>query len=168
MSMQARRISIIAVMAANRVIGKNNKMPWHHKADLRHFKELTMGKPIVMGRRTFESIGRPLPGRDNIVITRKVDYKVDGIAIANSVAEAFTLADKYRQEIMVIGGGELYAELLPQADTLYLTLINHDYAGDTYFPELARSEWNEVARQDFPSDSEHLHPFSFVTLKKAA
>lgn len=137
------RIAMIAAMANNRVIGKNNKMPWHLPEDLRHFKAMTLGKPVVMGRKTFESIGRPLPRRHNIVISRQVDLVIEGVTCVTSF-EAAKQAAGDCEELVVIGGGQLYAEVLPQADILYLTQIDLEVAGDTYFPEWNEDDWQET------------------------
>lgn len=134
------RIALIAAMANNRVIGKDNQMPWHLPEDLRHFKQVTMGKPVVMGRRTYESIGKPLPGRQNIVITRNSDMTIPGVTMASSLSEAFDQANVC-DELMIIGGGQLYAEALPCADILYLTQISLDVDGDTYFPFWDDGQW---------------------------
>ena len=136
------KISMIAAMTVNRVIGKDNKMPWHLPEDLKHFKASTMGKPIVMGRKTFESIGRPLPGRHNIVITRQSDFSAEGVTMVSSFEDAKVAAGDV-DEIAVIGGGQLYNQLLPIADKLYLTLINIDVVGDTYFPHWDDGSWTE-------------------------
>ncbi|MBO1272754.1 dihydrofolate reductase [Shewanella sp. 4t3-1-2LB] len=134
------RIALIAAMANNRVIGKDNQMPWHLPEDLRHFKQVTMGKPVVMGRRTYESIGKPLPGRQNIVITRNSDMTIPGVTMVSSLSEAFDQANVC-DELMIIGGGQLYAEALPCADILYLTQISLDVDGDTYFPSWDDGQW---------------------------
>ena len=157
-------ISLIAVMATNRVIGKDNSMPWHHRADLRHFKTVTMGKPVVMGRRTYESIGKPLPGRTNIVVSRDKSWQMDGVLMAYDLDSAMAQAGDHGEEIMIIGGAALYQAFLDKADKMYLTIIDHDYAGDTYFPAFDLMQWSEVSRRDFPSDPEHPYPYSFVTL----
>ncbi|WP_144213268.1 type 3 dihydrofolate reductase [Shewanella donghaensis] len=134
------RIAMIAAMANNRVIGKDNKMPWHLPEDLKHFKAMTLGKPVVMGRKTYESIGRPLPGRHNIVITRQADYQIEGVSCVNSFAAAKQIAGDC-EELVVIGGGQLYQEILPLADILYLTFIELTVDGDTFFPEWDDGSW---------------------------
>lgn len=136
------KISMIAAMTVNRVIGKDNKMPWHLPEDLKHFKVTTMGKPIVMGRKTFESIGRPLPDRHNIVITRQKNFFAEGVTRVSSFEEAKSAAGD-ADEIAIIGGGQLYEQILPIADKLYLTLINIDVEGDTYFPEWNDGSWQQ-------------------------
>ena len=126
-------ISLIVAHDKNRVIGYENKMPWYLPGDLKYFKEMTMGKPIVMGRKTFESIGRPLPGRRNIVITRNKQYKLDGIETVSSLEEALMIT-KNDEEVMIIGGEQIFRLALPLADRLYITQINAEFNGDTYFP----------------------------------
>jgi dihydrofolate reductase len=143
-------LSLIVARASNGVIGKDNQLPWHLPADLKHFKAITMGKPIVMGRKTFESIGRPLPGRQNIVVTRNPDFTASGITVVHSVEAAITAANE-TEEIMIIGGTELYKLSLPLADRIYLTDIQQDFDGDAHFPSLD-SQWREVSREDHVSD----------------
>ncbi|MDF0533246.1 dihydrofolate reductase [Shewanella yunxiaonensis] len=156
------RIALIAAMANNRVIGKDNKMPWHLPEDLRHFKQVTMGKPVVMGRRTYESIGRPLPGRQNIVITRRSDYILPGVTVASSFEDAMTKADVC-EELMVIGGGQLYAEALPQADVLYLTEIALDVEGDTWFPHWDDGNWIKSSEEvGHSADGLEFHFLKYV------
>lgn len=118
----------------NRVIGKDNKMPWHIPNELAYFKEKTMGKAIVMGRNTFESIGRPLPGRLNIVITRNTSYNPEGVTVVHSIEEAIEIARKHHEEVMVIGGEQIFKEVLPYTDLIYVTLIQNEFEGDTFFP----------------------------------
>ncbi|MVG14671.1 type 3 dihydrofolate reductase [Aeromonas jandaei] len=158
------KISMIAAMAHDRVIGKDNQMPWHMPADLAHFKRVTLGKPVLMGRKTFESIGRPLPGRRNLVISRNPGYQADGIEVVGSVEAALALlADNEVAEVMVIGGGHLYAELLPKADCLYLTRIDLEVEGDTRFPAFADEQWQCVEREAHQADEKNPHPYSFET-----
>jgi dihydrofolate reductase len=159
------KLSIIVAAAANGVIGRDNQLPWHLPADLRHFKQTTMGKPILMGRKTWESIGRPLPGRTNIVITRDSDYSAAGCVVVNSIDEALTAAGS-QDEIMVIGGAELYRQVLPRTDSVYLTRIHEDFEGDTVFPELSTSEWREVERADQQPDENNPHDYSFIRLDR--
>ncbi|GEK34173.1 dihydrofolate reductase [Kurthia sibirica] len=134
-------ISLIVAHDKNRVIGLNNQMPWHLPGDLAYFKRMTMGKPIIMGRNTFESIGRPLPGRKNIIITRNKNYEAQGASVVHSLTEAIDLAQNEHDEIMIIGGQQIFTEALPLADRLYVTLIDHEFEGDTYFP--AYENWSE-------------------------
>lgn len=157
------KIAMIAAMANNRVIGKDNQMPWHLPEDLRHFKAMTLGKPVVMGRKTYESIGRPLPGRHNIVISRQADLIIDGVTTVTSFDDA-KLAAGDCEELVIMGGGQLYEMLLPQADILYLTEIALDVEGDTYFPEWNDGSWHEVSR-DVAKNDKHLE-YSFIKLVK--
>jgi dihydrofolate reductase len=159
------KVSIVVAMAANRVIGNNNQLPWHLPADLKHFKQTTMGKPILMGRKTWESIGRPLPGRTNIVITRDESYAAPGCLVVHSI-EAAMQAAAQQDEVMVIGGAEFYRQVLPRADTIYLTRIHQDFEGDTFFPELDEAEWQEVARVDCDADDRNPYAYSFIRLER--
>ena len=140
---------MIAAMAQDRVIGKDNKMPWHLPEELAYFKKVTMGKPIVMGRNTFESIGRPLPGRQNIVVSRNPDLTIDGVDVVNSVEQAIEVAQQC-DELMIIGGAMLYEHMLPKADILYLTQIDLQAEGDAYFPDYTQYQWkkSEVLQHD--------------------
>lgn len=157
-------ISLIVAMTNNRVIGKNNALPWHLPADLKHFKNITMGKPIVMGRKTFESIGRPLPGRQNIIVTRDTKFKAEGCIIIHDINEIQLCTDA--PEIMVIGGAEIYKQLLPHAHRLYLTFIQTDIDGDSYFPEWHEHEWREISREEFLADENNRYNYAFVGLEK--
>jgi len=159
------KISIVVAMAANGVIGRDNQLPWYLPADLWHFKQTTMGKPILMGRKTYESIGRPLPGRTNIVITRDEGYVAEGCVVVHSIEAALQAAGE-QEEIMVIGGAEFYRQVLPHADTLYLTRIHEDFEGDTLFPELNAAEWREVERTDCEADDKNPYRYSFVRLDR--
>jgi len=159
------QLSIIVAMDANRVIGNNNQLPWHLPADLHHFRQITMGKPILMGRKTWESIGRPLPGRTSIVITRDRNYVAEGCIVVHSVDEALRAA-RGHDEVMVIGGEQLYRQVLPDADVLYLTLVEGDFTGDAFFPELAHAQWREVERSAHAADEKNAHACSFVRLER--
>lgn len=143
--MSRPQLTLVAAMAADRVIGIDNRLPWHLPEDLRHFKAVTLGKPVVMGRKTFESIGRPLPGRHNIVVTRQPDWQADGVACAHGIDEALRLAGNV-DEVCVIGGAELYAQALAVADRLLLTEIDLTVDGDARFPDFRAAGWREVAR----------------------
>jgi dihydrofolate reductase len=159
------KISIIVAMASNGVIGRDNQLPWHLPADLKHFKQTTMGKPILMGRKTWESIGRPLPGRTNIVITRDSTYLAAGCEVVNSIEAAITAAGE-QDEVMVIGGAELYRQVLPDTDTIYLTRIHEAFEGDTCFPEMHNTEWHQVERIDHEADEKNSHDYSFIRLER--
>ena len=159
------KISLIAALGNNRVIGWHNQLPWHLPADLRHFKDLTLGKPVLMGRKTHESIGRPLPERLNLVVTRDDNFTVSGCQIFHSIPAALAHVAN-EPEIMVIGGAEIFAACLPQAHTLYLTSIRHDFAGDSFFPTWDAEAWQEVERLDCKPDEKNPYDYSFVTLKR--
>ena len=157
------KIAMIAAMANNRVIGKNNQMPWHLPEDLKHFKAMTLGKPIVMGRKTYDSIGRALPGRLNIVISRQEGLNIAGVTCVTSFENAVEVAGEC-EELVVIGGGQLYASLLSKADKLYLTEINLDVDGDTHFPLWDDGSWERIS-QETSVNGKGLE-YSFINLVK--
>jgi dihydrofolate reductase len=158
---------VVLVVAATDagVIGRDGALPWHLPADLRRFKAMTLGKPILMGRRTFDSIGRPLPGRTNLVLTRSRDWHADGVVVVRSFEEALQRAAG-APELMVIGGAELYRLALPSARRIELTRVHADVPGDTFLPPFSRDEWREVAREDHPADERNAFSVSFVTLER--
>ncbi len=158
------RISIIVAYAANRVIGKDGKIPWHLSEDLKRFRQLTMGHHIVMGRKTWKSIGRLLPGRKHIIISRQPGLEVPGAKIVDSFDAAIAQA-RGDSEIFVIGGGEIYAQVLPIADRILASEIERVYDGDTYFPELEKGIWRETARENREDAASGLR-YSFVTLER--
>ncbi len=153
------KLSVIAAVARNGVIGKGGRLPWHLPADLKRFKTLTLGHPVIMGRRTFESIGKPLPGRTNIVVTHERDLKICGCLVAPSFEKALELCNQ-AEEAFVLGGASLYEQALPRADRLYLTRIHADFEGDARMPPLDLSRWKEISREDFLSEP---LPYSFIT-----
>lgn len=157
-------ISLIFAFDDNRVMGYNNKMPWHLPGDLAYFKKTTMGKPMIMGRKTFESIGKALPGRTNIVITRDLNYKAEGIIIVHSFEEALDVAKKEEKEIMIIGGEQIFRLALPIADVLYVTKIQHAFQGDTFFPEIS-DEWKIVSESEEHETKEGIK-FSYLIYQK--
>ena len=164
--MQARpNLSIIAALADNRVIGRGNALPWRLPADLARFKRLTLGKPILMGRRTWESLPGLLPHRTHVVLTRAPGYQAAGAEVVHSVQAALDLVGAV-DELMVIGGGELYAQCLPLASRMYLTLVHAAIEGDTLFPAYDPAEWEETAREEHPADERHAYPYSFVDLRR--
>lgn len=169
---QSPVIAMIAAMARGRVIGRDNRMPWHLPADLGFFKRVTMGKPVIMGRRTFDSIGRPLPGRLNIVITRDADWRADGVTVVNGPEQALTVAlqQSEAQEIMVIGGGTIYQWFLPRAQRLYITEIELQIdSWDTRFPDYqAAAEWRCVAQEHHQADERNPCDYCFKTLERVA
>lgn len=144
-------LTLVAAKARNGVIGINNTLPWHLPEDLKHFKAVTLGKPVLMGRKTYDSIGRPLPGRRNIVITRQSDWQADGVDVAHSLEQALLMADGV-PEVCLIGGADLYRQAMALADALRLTEIDADFDGDACFPEVSTAAWQEVARSSFTSD----------------
>lgn len=163
------KVAMIAAMAADRIIGADNDMPWHLPADLRHFKSVTLGKPVVMGRKTYESIGKALPGRPNIVITRQDGFAPGDAHVARSVDEAMDLAKQLSgdaDEIMIIGGGSIYSALLEQTDRLYLTFIDAEVKGDTRFPDYTQLNWQEVATEAHTADEKNPYSYRFVTLER--
>jgi dihydrofolate reductase len=159
------RVTLIVATDLRGVIGRDGGLPWHLPDDLRRFKALTLGKPIVMGRRTWDSIGRPLPGRHNIVISRRPGLALDGATVVGSFPDALAAAGAV-PEICVIGGAEVFRAALPVADTLELTLVEADVGGDTYFPPIDDADWIETARAPHAADERHAWPFAFVTLKR--
>ena len=154
-------LSLICAMDSNRLIGKDNGIPWHLPADLAFFKRTTMGKPIIMGRKTFDSIGRALPGRTNIVVTRNTNLSLPGCEIASSVDSAIALVG-HSEEVMLIGGASLYQQSIDKANRIYLTLVHHSFSGDTWFPEIDFSQWKQSTREDFEADSDSQYSYSFI------
>lgn len=157
-------ISLIAAMGRNRIIGANNALPWSMPADLKHFRDLTRGKPVIMGRKTFESIGHPLPDRINIIITRDMGYQAERCVVVHDIDAALAAAGD-TEEIMVIGGEQIFSLFLARADRMYLTLIDAEFVGDTRFPEFAQNEWTEASREHHAPDAANPHPYTFITLK---
>ena len=154
-------LSLIVAMDENRLIGSNNNLPWQLPADLAFFKRTTMGKPIIMGRKTFVSIGRPLPGRRNIVITRDTGFNAEGCEIANGIQTALALCSDV-EEVMLIGGASLYRQTIDQATQLYITRIHHSFEGDTWFPEFDVNVWKQASREDHEADHGNPYAYSFV------
>lgn len=167
------KIAMIAAMAKDRIIGADNDMPWHLPADLKHFKAITLGKAVIMGRKTYESIGKALPGRPNIVITTNADYSLSDATVVDSPESAFEVAkalsndNGQNDEVMIIGGGTIYQSFLDRADTLYLTHIDLSVEGDTQFPDYeAVASWTEVSREVHSADEKNAHGYTFVTLER--
>ena len=160
------KISMIAAMTDDGVIGIENRLPWKLPNDMKWFRQHTLGKPIIMGRKTFESFGsRPLPDRTNIIITRDKTYRAQDSVVVHSIDEALQAAGEV-DEVMIIGGASFYEQMLPRADRLYLTFVHADVQGDAWFPEIDFSEWDEVERIDNVADEKNLHPHSFVILDR--
>ncbi len=167
------KLAMIVAMANNNVIGLNNDMPWHLPADLQWFKKTTLGSPIIMGRKTYESIGRPLPGRLNIILSRDKKLNIDGCTVVNSLEDAITTAeeannasDNPKDEIFITGGAHLYNKFLEQADTLYLTKIDADLEGDTFFPDYTQYSWQETQRIESPVDDKNPYSLTFLKLER--
>lgn len=153
-------VSIIVAVAQNGIIGCENKLIWHISEDLKRFKAITSGHPVVMGRKTFESLGRPLPNRTNVVITRNPEYCAEGVTVVSSLADAIALFPT-EEEVFVIGGGEIYRQAMPIADRFYLTVVHHDYPGDTHYPEWNRDEWQLVSQERYEQGEKFPYPYSF-------
>lgn len=167
--MMPLRLSLLVAMAKNRVIGRNNKLPWHLPADLKHFKFLTMGQTIVMGRKTYESIGKPLPGRTNIIITRQTGYEVPGAIVVNSIDDALLTCKETRSinaENFIIGGEELYRQTLKICQRIYITEIQRDFEGDAYFPAFDPNEWEETQRDKHISESDVNLEYHFIVFDR--
>ena len=162
------RLALIVAMTPAGVIGRAGSLPWHLPSELQFFKRTTMGKPIIMGRKTYESIGRPLPGRTNIIISRNPAFQADGCQVFTSLEAALDAARKLtpESEAMLIGGAELYQQALPLANRIYLTLVEAELEGDTYFPKLDSSEWREVQRESFPADERHAYAHTRIFLER--
>jgi dihydrofolate reductase len=165
------KISMIVAVAENGAIGKDNKMLWHIPEDFKYFKETTMGKPLIMGRKTFESIGRPLPGRLSIVITRDPDWSYDGVVVVHDLDDAMSAAfadaqAKNVDEVMVAGGSQIYAQAMAQADRIYYTEVHRKYEHDASFPALDNAVWQEVSRTDHTGDGDKKPNYSFVVFDR--
>ena len=162
------RLSIIAAMSRNRAIGRENRLPWYLPADWAHFKKLTMGHCLLMGRKTLESIGRPLPGRTMVVVTRQRDYAPPGtppgVRVAHSLEEALAMATG--DEVFIAGGADIYRQTLPRVERLYLTLVQATLEGDTYFPEFDEADWQLVFQEHYPTDANNPYPYSFLVYER--
>ena len=158
-------ISIIVAFAENNVIGKDNQMPWKLSDDLKRFKAITTGHTVVMGRKTFESLGKPLPNRKNIVLTSNPAAVPTNVITAGSLQQAIALAEP-ESELFIIGGGDVYRQALPIADRLYLTKVHTDIEGDTYFPEINYAEWRETFREEHPADEKNQYGYTFINYEK--
>ncbi len=154
-------VSLVAAASDNNVIGKNNTLIWRMPADMKFFKNLTTGHTVVMGRKTYESMGKPLPGRKNIIITRNTAYKAEGCVVFSSFSAVLEYC-KAENEVFVIGGAEIYHQLIHSADKIYLTRIHENFDGDAFFPDIAINEWDETLHTDFPADEKNPHTYSFI------
>lgn len=158
-------ISLIAAMDKNRIIGNDNRLPWHLPADLQHFKAVTLNKPIIMGRKTFDSIGKPLPHRRNMVISRQKNLHLPGCEVFSSLSDAIKAVDT-NEEVMIIGGESIFRESLSLADRLYLTIIDHEFEGDTVFPQWDKSAWKVISSETYQSDESNQYGYIFIQLEK--
>jgi dihydrofolate reductase len=158
-------VSLIVAVAQNDVIGSDNGLPWHLPDDLKRFKALSLGKPVVMGRKTFASIGRPLPGRMNIVVSRQPSLQIEAVTVVSSIDEAWAAAGAV-PEVVVIGGAEIFQQVLPRVHTIHLTRVHARVPGDVFFPPLAPQAWREISMEHHPADERHQYAFSFVTLQR--
>ena len=158
-------VSIIVAVASNGVIGDKNSLLWHIREDMVHFRTTTSGHPVIMGRKTYDSIGRPLPKRTNVVITRDANLTIEGCSVVHSLEEAIEMFDS-AEEVFVIGGAQIYAQALPLADRIYLTVVGKEYEGDTSFPAFDYSQWTELSKEDYARGEEYEYPFSFITLER--
>lgn len=166
------RLALMAAKAENNTIGRNNKLPWYLPNDLKYFKKITFGKPVIMGRKTWESLKGPLPGRTNIVVTRNPDYRAEGAKVVHDLDEAMELAQHISvidgiEEVVIMGGAGLYEEGLKKADRLYLTEVHAEVEGDAFFPEMDPRQWREVAREDFKAQPPNEYDYSFVVYERA-
>lgn len=162
-----KMISLIWAMSENRVIGKDNQLPWHLPGDLQFFKKTTLGHPVVMGRKTWLSLGKPLPGRENIVITRNTDFSPEKATVLNTIEQLITYSQEKHQEVFVIGGAQIYEATLPYADKLYITKIHGEFEGDTTFPDFDLSDWKRVSVEKRNKDEKNAYDYEFqVYLRK--
>jgi len=157
-------ISIIVAIAKNRAIGKNNKLLWYLPNDLKHFKDVTSGHTVIMGRKTFDSVGKPLPRRRNIVVTRQ-DISIEGCEVVQSIEAALALCAG-EDEVFIVGGAEIYRQAIPLTNRIYLTIIDQEFEGDTFFPELDKADWQETQRENFEPDDKNKYSYSFITLER--
>jgi dihydrofolate reductase len=158
-------ISMIVAMAKNRAIGKDNQLLWHLPADLQYFKRITMGKPILMGRKTYQSIGRPLPGRVNIVVSRDKTFAPEGVVVVRSIEQALKAASEH-DDVMIIGGSSFYEQMLPMTDMLYVTQVHQPFEADAFFPELNSQDWEKIAEEYNEPDEKNKLSYSFQTFKR--
>lgn len=157
-------VTQVVAISENHVIGKNNKLLWYLPNDLKHFKDITSGHTVIMGRKTFDSVGKPLPRRRNIIITRQTIF-IEGCEVVNSVEEALALCAG-EQEVFIVGGAEIYRQSLPLTDRVYLTIVHKEFDGDSFYPELDKNEWKEVDREDHQPDEKNALPYSFITMER--
>jgi dihydrofolate reductase len=157
-------VTIVVAISENHVIGKDNKLLWYLPRDLKHFKEITTGHTVIMGRKTYDSVGKPLPNRRNIIITRQ-EITIAGCEVVNSIEAAIALCNA-EEEVFIIGGAEIYRQAMHLTDRIYLTIIHQEFDGDSFFPEIDKQIWKEVQREDHEPDERNLIPYSFITLER--
>ena len=159
-------VTIIAAIAENNALGKDNQLIWHLPADLNRFKKTTLNHVVIMGRKTFESLGKPLPNRTNILVTRDKNYKAEGCVVVNSVKEALVAATKEDENPFILGGAEIYKQAMPFTDKLDITFVHHQFKADVFFPEIDKTIWKETSREDFKADEKNKYDYSFVTFER--
>lgn len=159
-------VTIIAAIAANNALGKDNQLIWHLPADLKRFKKTTLNHAVIMGRKTYESLGKTLPNRTNIVITRDKNYKVEGCVVVNSLKDALKAAAEIDENPFILGGAEIYKQVMPYTDKLDITFVHHQFEADVYFPEIDKTIWKETSREDFKADENNKYDYSFVTFER--
>jgi dihydrofolate reductase len=157
-------VSIVVAISENHAIGKDNKLLWYLPNDLKHFKNITTGHTVIMGRKTYESVGKPLPNRRNIIITRQ-NMTVEGCEVVNSIDAALALCIT-EDEVFIVGGAEIYKQSLSKTDRIYITIVHKKFEGDTYFPEIEGNIWKETEREDYEPDEKNLLPYSFITFER--
>lgn len=159
------KLSLIVAFDKNRLIGRDNGLPWHLPADLKHFKSLTMGHHMIMGRKTFESIGKPLPGRTTVIITRQKNFMAEGCIVVHHLDDALAYCSK-EEEVFIIGGAQIFNCTLPLADHLYITEIDHAFEGDTHFPEILPEEWKQISFERHEADEKNGWPYTFINYRR--
>lgn len=159
-------LSIAVAVGENYAIGKNNQLLWHMPADLKFFKQTTSGHTVIMGRKTFDSVGRPLPNRRNIVITRDATLKIDGVEVVNSLDEALSISKDEEKDVFIVGGAEIYRQALPKTNTLFLTTIHHNFEADTFFPEIDKSEWRLISSEPHKADEKNKYDYTFEVFER--
>ncbi|MET4083824.1 dihydrofolate reductase [Pedobacter sp. UYP30] len=163
-----KTINIAVAIAENYAIGKDNKLLWHMPEDTKFFKRTTSGHAVIMGRKTFDSVGKPLPNRQNIVVTRKTELEIPGAVVVNSLASAYKAVEQPDAQIFVIGGAEIYKKALPDVQRIYLTTIHHTFDGDTFFPKLNMDDWQEVSSETHKADEKNKYDYTFAVLERKA
>jgi len=158
-------VSAVVAIAENHAIGKNNQLLWHLPNDLKHFRLITTGHTVIMGRKTYESVGKPLPNRRNIIITRQ-QIEIAGCEVVSSIEEALALCAA-EQEVFIVGGAEIYKLAMPLTDRIYLTIVHQSFEADAFFPEISKTEWTEAQREDYAADEKNTIPYSFITLNRS-